>query len=120
MVAPASKGLIPQPVLMSDLTLRLRRAPVKRKISPHFGLATYFVGEITPIWWVREKFVLFGVDAMRGRGTPLGQIFNRTPPVLDQFASMMMTLIAASATGLFASMITTTGTTIMPSRAGTG
>ena len=40
--------------------------------------------------------------------------------MLDQFASMMMTLIAASATGLFASMITTTGTTTMPSRAGTG
>jgi len=40
--------------------------------------------------------------------------------VLDHFASMMMTLIAVAATGLFASMITTTGTTTMPSRAGTG
>ena len=40
--------------------------------------------------------------------------------MLDHFASMMMTLIAASATGLFASVITTTGTTTMPLRAGTG
>ena len=37
-----------------------------------------------------------------------------------RFASMKTTLIAASATGLFASMITTTGTTTMPLRAGTG
>jgi hypothetical protein len=46
--------------------------------------------------------------------------FNRTPPVLDRLASMMTTQIAASATGLVASMITTTGTTTMPLRAGTG
>lgn len=48
--------------------------------------------------------------------------FNRTPPVLDRLASMKMTTpIAASATGLVASMITTTGTTTtMPLRAGTG
>ena len=40
--------------------------------------------------------------------------------MLDHFASMMMTLIAASAPGRFAPLITTTGTTTMPSRAGTG
>ncbi|EHN77011.1 hypothetical protein SMCF_3464, partial [Streptomyces coelicoflavus ZG0656] len=34
MVAPASKGLIPQPVLMSDLTLIKQAEPVKRKIQP--------------------------------------------------------------------------------------
>jgi hypothetical protein len=45
--------------------------------------------------------------------------FNRTPPVLDRLASMMTTQIAASATGLVASTITT-GTTTRPLRAGTG
>ncbi|MGH7018610.1 MAG: hypothetical protein ACREEY_01945 [Brevundimonas sp.] len=40
--------------------------------------------------------------------------------MLDLFASMMMTLIAAAATGLFASTITTGTTTTMPLRAGTG
>lgn len=51
---------------------------------------------------------------------PGGTIFNRTPPVPYRLASMKTTAIAASATGLFASMITTTGTTTMPLRAGTG
>ena len=37
-----------------------------------------------------------------------------------RLASMKTTAIAAPATGLFASMITTTGTTTMPLRAGTG
>ena len=37
MVAPASKGLIPQPVLMSDFTLIKQAAPVKRKIPPICG-----------------------------------------------------------------------------------
>lgn len=37
-----------------------------------------------------------------------------------RLASMKTTAIAASATGFFASMITTTGTTTMPLRAGTG
>lgn len=37
-----------------------------------------------------------------------------------RLANMKTTAIAASATGLFASMITTTGTTTMPLRAGTG
>ena len=57
---------------------------------------------------------------MRGRGTSCGKILNRTPPVLDRLALSQMTRFAASATGLVASTITTTGTTTMPSRAGTG
>ena len=48
------------------------------------------------------------------------RFFNWTPPVLDRLASMMTTRLAVSATGLVASMITTTGTTTMPLRAGTG
>jgi hypothetical protein len=48
------------------------------------------------------------------------RFFNWTPPVLDRLALSQMTRLAASATGLVASTITTTGTTTMPLRAGTG
>ncbi len=37
MVAPASKGLIPRLVLMSDFTLIKQAAPVKRKIHAISG-----------------------------------------------------------------------------------
>jgi hypothetical protein len=53
---------------------------------------------------------------------PWGKIFNRTPPVLHRIDSLETTRLAASAMGLVASVITTTGTTTttMPLRAGTG
>lgn len=69
---------------------------------------------------VEKNYFDAGLTRRGALAHPRARFFNRTPPVPYRLASMKTTMIAASATGLFASMITTTGTTTMPLRAGTG
>lgn len=70
MVAPASKGLIPQLVLMSETKLVFARARVKWKISPRLKVDWRMSDEYDPSERLFEKLFEQGVDAVQHRRSP--------------------------------------------------
>ena len=118
MVAPASKGLIPQPVLMSAFKLRKPDRIVKRNNRAGRDLEGAVRRFRRPKCGCLRKIHADGVDVSPSPQSPLAQ-FNRIASVHQRSIIAGLSTLSLTGVGRFGMITTGAGTTItMPPRAG--